>query len=113
VGLLVAGLRVAVAAVKPVSCGRAAWSRSLCGWRLRSLGLWGRRSPDRGGRSRVIDSGRGGGLRRRPVVTDVAQLGGVAALQAEGATLLVLAAKRVALGTMVSRRAPVAHPRDF
>jgi hypothetical protein len=70
------------------------------------------------------------------VVTDVAQLGGVAALQAEGATLLVLAAKRcscsrrnaarargetllvlaakrVALGTMVSRRAPVAHPRDF
>jgi hypothetical protein len=46
-------------------------------------------------------------------VLGAAQLGGVALLQAPGAVVLVLAAEGVALGTIVTRRGPVAHPRDL
>jgi hypothetical protein len=61
----------------------------------------------------VIASGGAGGRGRRLVAAHVAQLGGVAAAQAPSAVPLVLTAEGVTLGTMVTRRVPVAHPRNL
>jgi len=75
--------------------------RGLGGW---CLGLAGGRSPVRRG---------GSGRRRGPVAPQVAQLLGVAALQAPRAMPLVLTTESITLRTMITRRTPIAHPRDF
>jgi len=57
--------------------------------------------------------GGGNGRRRGPFLLQVTRLCGMAALQAPCALPLVLAAESITLRTMITRRTPIAHPRDF